>query len=129
MITLQFSYCPLTWMFCSTKSNNLINKIHERSLRIVTNDKNSNFEDLLKSNNEINVHQRNLKVLMTEVFEIINGLSPPIIDKFVIFCQNTHNIRNFEIISNENKKTVRYGQETIKLRTPSLWAKNKILEE
>ena len=129
MIKLQFSYCPLTWMFCSRKSNNLINKIHERSLRIVTNDKNSNFEDLLKSNNEITVHQRNLKVLMTEVFEIINGLSRPIMDNFVIFRQNTHNIRNFEIISNENKKTVSYGQETIKLRTPSLWAKNKILEE
>ena len=37
------------WMFCSRKSNNLINKIHERPLRIVTSDKNRNFEDLLKS--------------------------------------------------------------------------------
>ena len=38
------------------------------SLRIGTNDKNSNFEDLLKSNNQITLHQRNLQVLMTEVF-------------------------------------------------------------
>ena len=49
MIKLQFSYCPLIWMFCSSKSNNLINKIHERSLRIVTNDKNSNFEKICAS--------------------------------------------------------------------------------
>ena len=41
---------------------------------------------------------------------------------FFIFQKNTHNIRNFQIISNENKKTVRYGQETIKFRTPSLRA-------
>ena len=27
-------------------------------------------------------------------------------------------IENFQIISNENKKTVRYSQETIKFRTP-----------
>ena len=100
----------------------LINKIHDRSLRIVTSDKNSNFEDLLKSNNQITVHQRNLQLLMTEVFKIMNGLNPPIIDKFFIFRENTHNIRNFQIISNENKKTVRYVQETIKFRTPSLWA-------
>ena len=76
MIKLQFSYCPLIWMFCSRTSNNYINNIYERSLRIVTNDKNSNFEDLLKSNNQITVHQRNLQVLMKEVFKIINGLSP-----------------------------------------------------
>ena len=48
MIKSQFSYCHLIWMFYSRKSNNLINKIHERSLRTVTSDKNSNFEDLLK---------------------------------------------------------------------------------
>ena len=41
MIKLQFSYCPLIWMFFSRKSNNYMNKIYERSLRIVTNDKNS----------------------------------------------------------------------------------------
>ena len=34
MIKSQFNYCPLVWMFCSKQSNNLINKIHERSLRI-----------------------------------------------------------------------------------------------
>ena len=93
-------------MFCSRKSNNLINKIHERSLGVVTNDKNSNFEDLL----------------MTELFRIINRLSPPIMDNFFTFHENAHNIGNFQIISNEHKKTVRYGQETIKFRTPSLWA-------
>ena len=55
---------------------------------------------------------------MIEVFKIINGLSPPIMDKIFIFRENTHNIRNFQIISKENTKTVRYGQETIKFRTP-----------
>ena len=34
MIKSQFSYCPLIWMFSSRKANNLINRIHERSIRI-----------------------------------------------------------------------------------------------
>ena len=29
--------------------------------------------------------------------------------------------QNFQVMSNKNKKTVRYGQETIKFRTSSLW--------
>ena len=38
IIKSQFSYCPLAWMFCSRTSNNMINKLHERSLRITLND-------------------------------------------------------------------------------------------
>ena len=38
IIKSQFSYCSLVWMFCSRTSNNMINKLHERSLRIILND-------------------------------------------------------------------------------------------
>ena len=34
-------------MFCSRSSNNKINKLHERALRIVYDDYNSKFEELL----------------------------------------------------------------------------------
>ena len=67
MIKSKFIYCPLIWMFSSRKSNNIINKIHERY------DKNSSFEDLLKPNHQIIVHQRNIQVLMTEVFKNDGG--------------------------------------------------------
>ena len=71
MINSQFSYCPIIWMFSSQRSNNLINKVHERSLRLITNDENSSFETLLQNMNDITVHQRNLQILMTEVYKII----------------------------------------------------------
>ena len=48
MIISQFNYCLLIWMFSSRKSNNLINKVHERSLRIVSGDNHSSFKSLLK---------------------------------------------------------------------------------
>ena len=38
MIKSQFNYCPLVWMFCSRQSNNLINKVHERGLRLAQRD-------------------------------------------------------------------------------------------
>ena len=87
IIKLQFSYCPLIRFFCSRKSSNLINKIQESSLRIVISDKNRYDEDLLKSNNQSTVYQRNLLVLITEVFKITNGLSPPIMDIFLYFVK------------------------------------------
>ena len=41
---------------------------------------------------------------------------------FFLFRENTHNIWNFQIISNESKKSIRYGLETVKYRTPLIWA-------
>ena len=83
-------------------------------------DKTSTFEHLLQANNEITTHQRNLQVLMAEVFKIINGFAPPIMEDFFLFRENTHNIQNFQTVSNESKKTVRYGLETVKYTTPLL---------
>ena len=42
----QFSYCPLVWMFHSRALNNKINRLHERCLRIVYNDKKSTYEKI-----------------------------------------------------------------------------------
>ena len=41
---------------------------------------------------------------MIEVCKILNGYAPPVMDSFFIFRENTHNLINFQIISNENKK-------------------------
>ena len=72
MIRSHFSYCPLIWMFSSEKSNNLINKVHERSLRIVSGDNqlavDSSFKSLLSKSKEITIHQRKFQVLMTETY-------------------------------------------------------------
>ena len=45
----QFNYCPLIWMFHSRNLNNKINRLHERCLRAIYNDKTSSFEQLLEN--------------------------------------------------------------------------------
>ena len=107
IIKLEVSYCPLIWMFYSRKPNNLINKIHEASLRINTNDKSNNFEDFLKSNIQITVHRRNLQVLR---------ISPPIMDNKLILREMTLNIRNFKKISDENKKKIEVPSRNYKIQ-------------
>ena len=120
MLKSQFSYNPLIWMISSRKSDNLINKVHKRSLRLITNDLNSSFETLLQNYKDITVHQRNLQILMIEVYKIFKREALAIMKKLYIFRENVHNIRNFEIIANENKNTGRYGLETICYRTSYL---------
>ena len=78
MVKSQLNYCPLVWMFCPRRSSNLINKLQERALRITYNDQLTDFKSLLSNHNEITIHQRNLQVLMTEIYKIINHIALPI---------------------------------------------------
>ena len=87
-------------MFSSRKANNLVNRIHERFIQIVSRNNESNFENLLLKI----ICQRNLLVLIIEVCKIINGYAPPIMGKFFAFGENTHNLRNFQLILNKNNK-------------------------
>ena len=50
-IFFQFSYYPLIWMFQSRKLSHIINKVHEHALRVVYNDHQFNFEEVLKGIN------------------------------------------------------------------------------
>ena len=63
IIKSQFLHCSIICicMFSSQQSNNLIKEVHERSLRLITNDENSSFEFLLQKDKDIAVHLRKFK--------------------------------------------------------------------
>ena len=71
-IESQFKYCPLTWVFCSRKSNSKINRLHERALRIVYNDYERIYEELLSHDNSFSIHDH---CLATEIYKVANDLS------------------------------------------------------
>ena len=55
-IESQFANSSLVWMFHDRGLNNKINKIHERSLRIVYRDDLSTFEELLAKDGSFCIH-------------------------------------------------------------------------
>ena len=70
IVKSQFSCCPLVWMLCSRASNNMIYKVHERALRVLLNDNESDFEKLLHINNDFCNHHRNIQTLLIKIFKI-----------------------------------------------------------
>ena len=120
-ITSQFNYCPLTWMFHNRTLNNEINKLHERALRLVYDDINLSFQDLLDLDNSMAIHHRNIQKLVIEMYKIKNNLSP--IPMKYIFKEyvNTYDLRNKRCWEAGNVRTVFYGTETIRFRGPTTW--------
>ncbi len=120
-IMSYFNYCPLTWMFCSRKSNNLINRIHQRALRIAHNDYLSSFEQLLQKDNSTTIHIKNLQRLAFEIYKTKNQTNPSFMSEiFQISKTPAYDFR--ETIFNRKKpNTVIYGLDTISYRCSEIW--------
>ena len=120
-ITSQFSYCPLIWMFHSRNLNNKINRIHEWALRLVYQN-NLTFSELLDLDNSVKVHQKNLQVLVTEIYKVKNGIAPEMM-KNIFELQNTsYNLRSScSQFRRENIKTVHYGLQSVRYLGPKIW--------
>ena len=100
----------------------MINKIHERTLRLILNDHTSNTDTLLQNNNDTCNHHRNIQTLMAEIYKIKNNLNPPVMDFIFERRNNTYNPRNFQEFAMKRKRTVKMGLETLKYRSPQLWS-------
>ena len=111
----QFKYFPLALMFHSRKSNNKINRLHERCLRIVYNDSSSTFEGQLTEDNSVSIHDRNLQVLATEMFKVYTEQRPDVRqDVFPINSQPEYNLGNKTHFATRPIRTVHYGDNSLR---------------
>ena len=120
--TSQFRYCPLTWMFHNRKLNNKINRLHERCLRVVYNDRLSTFEELLNKDNFVSIHHRNIQCLATEMFKVRFGEAPQILNEvFSLFEPSTYNVRFQTEFNTRPIRTVHYGSNYLRYLGPKIW--------
>ena len=121
-ITSQFNYCPLVWMCHSRGLNNRINNLHERALRIVYQDKKSDFETLLKNDKSVTIHVRILHYLVTEVSKVKNNISPEIMREIFHFQENeNYNLRSGTHLASRNMRTTLFGKETVSNLGAKIW--------
>ena len=88
--------------------------LHKRCLRIIYNDKQSLFNELLNKNSSVSVHIENIQRLATEMLKFCNGLLPPITDNvFKLKTKNPYNLRQVSEFSRPIVKAVYHGIESI----------------
>ena len=121
-ITSQFSYYLLVWVFHSRTLDNQINKIHEKPLRLVhKNETFSSFDELLKRDKSLRIHQNNLQILTTEIYKTKNDLGRKIMKDTFHFIQKPYNLRNDPEPQRRRNRTVYFGTESISSLAPKIW--------
>ena len=117
----QFNYCLLIWMSHNRTTNRKINRLHERCLRMIYNDKQSSFKMLLEKKFSVSMHERNIQCLVTEMYKV-SELSPPIVSN--IFTQKNSHPYNLRLNSQFSRPLVRSvfsGTESISYLGPVIW--------
>ena len=117
----QFGYCPLIWMFHSRGLNNKINRIHERALRITYKDKSSTFKELLEKDNSVSIHHRNVQKLAIEIYKVLHGFSPPILNDIFVPVSHPYNFRRNDTLQRRGVNSIRHGTGPISFLGPKIW--------
>ena len=120
--TSQFSYCPLVWMYRGRTNNNKMNRLHDRYLRIVYNDKQSSFNELLEKDDSVSIHMTNIQILATKIYKLVNNLLPPSMNRvFKLDSDSRYNLRQILQFSRSLIKSVYHGTESISYLGPKIW--------
>ena len=117
----QFSYCPLVWMFSNRELNSRIDKIQERSLRILYKDDISTFEELLEKDKAITVHDHNIQLLATEMYKVKNDIQPNVLSEFVTNREHNYNSRQPSDFLRDKANSTNFGLESIRILGPKIW--------
>ena len=105
----------------SRKINNKINKLHESALRLVCNNRSSSFRELLERDKSVTIHERNIQVLLTEIFKVKSGDAPEIMIEIFKFKGHSYDLRNNNCIGRRIIKLYKYGSEIVSNLGAKLW--------
>ena len=118
----QFNYCPLIWMCYNRSLNRRINRLHERCLRIIYSDKEFSFDELLDKDESVSIHHPNIQKLGIEMFEVLKGENPPIVNEiFRIRDETTYELWQRSCSHIPSVNTVFSGTESIQFLGPTIW--------
>ena len=116
-VITQFGYCTLVWMFHSTGLNNKINYLHEKVPRITYSDRLSLFQDLLKKDNSVSTHYRNIRALATEMLKVKNNTAPEVMKEHFAPKMSPYDLYNNNPFKRKRVNSVWYGTESMSIKS------------
>ena len=70
------------------------------------------FESLVKRNNSVSLHQRNLQLLLVEIFKTKENLNPSLMEYIYVERTENYNLRSGNTLQLPKARTTTYGIES-----------------
>ena len=120
-IRANLNYCPLVWVNRNKTDLARLEKVQERALRLVYNDKDCSYSDLLLRANVPSVLIKWQRILATEVFKALQGISPPYIQDLFREKDVPYNLRASRIVIQPKCQSTTHGLNSLTYQGAKLW--------
>ena len=122
-ISANFSYCPVTWLFCGKVNSAKLEKLQERALRFVYKDHVSTYDDLLRRGNVLSLSVYRLRFLAIEVYKCVRLKNPDYMNSLFTKKPTTYNLRDPDQLYQTKFNTYTFGYRSFAYYGAKLWNK------
>ena len=120
-IFANFTYSPVTWLFCGKTNSTKLEKLQERAIRFVYNDYTSPYENLLSQANLMSLSMFRLRYLAIEVYRCVNNVNPAYLNELFTKHDIQYNLRDPFILYQPKFNTIKYGYRSFQYYGAKLW--------
>ena len=117
----NFNYCPLVWHFCGKENNSKLEKIQERSLRILYNDYVSSYSDLLSNAGTSTLLISRLKLMALETFKCVKGDNPKCLNNIFHVKDVPYDLRHQVNLEQPRRRSAMHGLRSFSYIGSKLW--------
>ena len=117
----NFNYCSLAWLFTTAKSKRKIEKIHERALKLSSNDVTNSYEEMLQKLGKCTMEQDRLKKLCIEIYKTLHDLNAPYMKSLFYKSLNRTSKRLKHNINVAKHNQANFGTKSLRVLGPKLW--------
>ena len=120
-IMSNFNYCPNVWHFCGKGNNSKLEKIQSRALRIIFNDYDSDYDELISQSRTDKLLVSRLKKILIEVFKTLKKSNPPYLHSLYTLKETPYDLRNEMSVIQPKRNTITYGIRSLAYIGAKLW--------
>ena len=73
------------------------------------------------TNSSVTIHHTKIRALPIEIYEVIQGISPPLLNEMFVPRQCNYNFRGNNFLERRRVKSVKYDTESILFLAPKIW--------
>ena len=120
-ILCHFNYCPLVWHFCGKTNTKKLERLQERALKFIFNDREYTYSELLQKANISELVVSRLRLIALEVYKIIHNQTPHYLSDMFTPNNNGYSLRRSNNVTVPLVKTTRNGINSLRYQGSKIW--------
>ena len=116
-----FKYCPIVWHFGNISNIHKTEKLHERVIRFIHSDYDTEYFTLLKNLSLRTLYAERLKNICNEVYKIKNEINPKYMNELITERPSQHKCRKPLDLLIPRSNQITFGYKSFRTLAPIVW--------